>query len=217
MERAESHARARQFFEQLWSQGDYWELETSPFEAARYDALLAVLGPRRLARVLEIGCGAGAFTRRLAAIADEIVALDVAPSAIARAQASPPGPATVRFAVANIMDYDLRAAGPFDLIVMTETIYYLGWLYSFFDVAWLALELFAATAPGGRLLLADTLGGCTDALLSPPIIRTYRDLFRNAGYAAEAERVFQGSKHGMPLEVLISLLARPPAPEGTGG
>ena len=43
------------------------------------------------------------------------------------------------------MDYDQQAEGPWDLVVMSETICYLGWLYSLFDVAWLACQLFAVS------------------------------------------------------------------------
>src|SRR5438132_986372 len=79
----------------------------------------------------------------------------------------------------NIMHFDLERERPWDLIVLNETIYYLGWLYSFFDVAWLATQLFDATATSGRLLMANTCGGLTNYLLRPPIIRTYHDLFVN--------------------------------------
>jgi len=203
--------QARTFFEDLWHQGDYWELETSAFEEARYAALLAPLAGRRYARALEIGCGAGTFTRRLAGLAGRVLAIDVAPSAITRARDALAPAAGVDFRVANVMDHAFRDEGPFDLIVVSETIYYLGWLYPFFDVAWLASEIHEATRPGGRLLLANTFGGCDDALLRPGMIRTYHDLFRNVGYRLEAERVFRGNKNGAELEVLISLLVKPSA------
>jgi hypothetical protein len=122
---------------------------------------------------------------------------------------------TVDFRVANIMDYDVRADGPWDLIVLSETIYYLGWLYPFFDVGWLAAELFGATRDGGRLLMANTSGGVEDYLLRPWLIRTYRDLFLNVGYQLEAEEIFHGSKNGLNLEVLISLFGK--LPEAAAG
>lgn len=166
--------------------------------------MLAALGPRRYARVLEIGCGAGVFTRRLAPLADHVLAIDVAPAAIARARAAQ-GEPHVEFAVADVMDYTFKRAAPFDLIVMAETIYFVGWLYSFFDVAWLAGELFEATADGGRLLLADTLGGDSDALMRPPIVHSYRALFANAGYHLADQPVFRGEKNGVDFEVVISV------------
>jgi hypothetical protein len=50
------------------------------------------------------------FTRKLAEIANEVVAIDVAPSAIEQARAL--GLESVDFRVANIMDYDPRSEGP---------------------------------------------------------------------------------------------------------
>jgi SAM-dependent methyltransferase len=161
-------------------------------------------------RALEIGCGAGAFTRLLASIADRVVAFDIAPTAIARARAMGAGLGAVDLRVANIMEYDPRAEGPWDLVVMSETIYFLGWLYPFFDVAWLASELFAAMNGAGRLLRANTHGGTEDYLLRLWLIRTYRDLFVNVGYRLEAEEIFRGTKDGADLEVLITLFAKVP-------
>src|SRR5206468_8814380 len=114
----------------------------------------------------------------------------------------------VEFRVANVMDWDPKAEGPWDLIVMSETIYYLGWLYSFFDVAWLASELFAATRTGGELLLANTQGDALELLLRPSIIRTYHNLFVNVGYNIRVEEVLRGTKNGVGIEVLITLFGR---------
>src|SRR5438132_13161776 len=103
---------------------------------------------RSYARVLEIGCGTGYLTRLLVPHADQIVALDISQTAIDRARALSTGQTDVDFRVANIMDYRPQADGPWDLIVFSDTIYYLGWLYPFFDVAYLAVQLFDATRSG---------------------------------------------------------------------
>ena len=203
--------KARAFFDDMWKSGDPWKLETSEFEQDKYMRQLALLKGRRFADVLEIGCGAGFFTRRLSQIADRVLGLDISANAIAQAQQTKSPGVSVEFQVANIMDYDVGHSGPWDLIVMSETICYLGWLYSFFDVAWFASELFAATREGGRLLMANTCGGVEDYLLRPWIIRTYRDLLLNVGYALDAEEIFRGQKNGAEIEVLISLLTRPPS------
>lgn len=207
-ERSLIHRKAEAFFEELWKKGDPWKFESSDFERAKYETEIAALRGRRYARVLEIGCGAGHFTRSLAQIANQIVALDISPAAIARAGAI--GLQSVDFRVANIMDYNPRTEGPWDLIVMNETICYLGWLYSFFDVAWLAAELFAATRDAGQLLMANTCGGVEDYLLLPWIIRTYHDLFVNVGYRLESEEMFRGVKDGIDIEVLISVFHKAP-------
>ncbi|OGP73012.1 MAG: hypothetical protein A2W09_07415 [Deltaproteobacteria bacterium RBG_16_50_11] len=200
--------KARDFFEDLWKRGDPWSLESSPFEQAKYAHQLALLHDRRYSRALEIGCGSGQFTRILSQAVDRMTALDISQTAIDCARGLGIESETAAFVVANIMEYDLRAEGPWDLIVMSETIYYLGWLYSFFDVSWLAAELFAVTTESGRLLMANTFGVADDYLVRPWIIRTYRDLFLNAGFQAETEEVFKGTKNGVEIEVLISLLAK---------
>jgi SAM-dependent methyltransferase len=204
--------KALAFFEDLWARGDFWDLERSEFEQARYTRLVELLGGRRHARALEVGCGAGTFTRRVAGVADSVVAVDISPTAIERARLASPSMSAVEFRVANIMEYDVKAEGPWDLVVMSETIYYLGWLYSFFDVGWLASEIFAATSDGGRLLLANTQGGVEDALVYPWLIRTYRDLFLNVGYRLEVEDVFRGAKDGADIEVLMSLFVKGAGP-----
>jgi SAM-dependent methyltransferase len=204
-EREQISLKAQSFFNDLWTRGDPWELETSNWEHERYARLLTILDRPRYGRVLEIGCGAGTFTRRLAGLADKVVALDVSSEAVARARAAQSDLKQVEFCVGNIMDYNLREEEPWDLIVMSETIYYLGWLYSFFDVSWLASEMFEATRPGGEILLANTQFETGEPLLRTSIIRTYRDLFLNVGYELTAETIFPGEKHGVYLEVLMTL------------
>jgi predicted TPR repeat methyltransferase len=207
-DRKQTSLKAQSFFDDVWARGDPWQLETSAFESKRYARLVAMLDQPRYARVLEIGCGAGAFTRLLAPMAQRLIALDVSSKAIAAARAAQGGFDQVEFRAANVMDWDPKAEGPWDLIVMSETVYYLGWLYSFFDVAWLASELFAATRTGGELLLANTQGDTLEPLLHPSIIRTYHNLFVNVGYSIRAEEVFRGTKNGVSIEVLITLFER---------
>jgi len=208
IDREQISSKARAFFDELWMRGDPWEFETSGFEHERFAHLLKMLEAGRYQRVLEIGCGAGNFTRRFAPLADQVLALDVSAEAIAKARAAAGAQSHVEFRTANIMEYDPKPEGPWDLIVMSETIYYLGWLYAFFDIAWLALELFTATRAGGQLLLANTYGGPDDYLLLPFLIRTYRDLFRNIGYQINSEETFAGSKNGVEIEVLITLFEK---------
>ena len=210
-DREEAGRKALEFSENLWKDGDFWELETSEYERVRYARLLQILRGPRYARGLELGCGAGYFTRLLAPQVDHLVAYDISPSAIARARAEGgAGDAAIEFRAGNAMDYAWRADGPWDLVVMNETICYLGWLYSFFDVAWFASELHAATRAGGRFLMANTIDRQGyDKLLLPHIIRTYRDLFVNVGFTVDREETVAGTKNGVEFETLISLFARP--------
>ncbi len=199
--------KARDFFETQWQRGDPWQIESSEYERARCVHLLRMLAERRYARALEIGCGAGYFTHLLAGVAEPIVALDISPTAIARARRLWTGPVGVDFRVANIMDVDVEGEGRWDLVVLTETAYYLGWLYPLFDVGWLAHSLCQATNPGGRLLLANTISS-DNGIMSSWLVRTYRDLFVNAGYDMEVEETLHGTKETVDFEILLTLLRR---------
>jgi len=207
-ERERISLKAQSFFDELWKRGDPWELETSDFERKRYARLIAMHNQTKYARILEIGCRAGSFTQLLAPMAHRLIALDVSSKAIATARAAQGSFKQAEFRVANVMEYDPKKEGPWDLIVMSETVCYLGWLYSFFYVAWLASELFAATHTGGELLLANTQGNNLEPLLHPSIIRTYHNLFSNVGYNIRAEEVFSGTKNGVSIEVLITLFEK---------
>jgi SAM-dependent methyltransferase len=200
----------QQHYESLWQAGDPWAHECSrdqKLDLARLAAQRKLLAGRRYGRVLEVGCGNGTFTRELAGIADRVLALDIAASAVERTREATAGagPGTIEFRVANILEYDLEAEGPWDLVVFAETIYCLGWLYPMFRVAWFATRLFNATAVGGRLLLANTFGeGKGMSLLVPHLVRTYHDLFRNVGYRLETEVTLTQGWFGS-LQVLVSL------------
>ena len=208
-ERAAIDQKAREFFDAMWQQGDPWEFESSEYEQVRYARLLTFLRGRHYPRVLELGCGSGIFTQSLAGLAEQVVALDVSPAAIAQARSLVLGPATVQFHQANVMEYDLHAAGPWDLIVVSDIMCYLGWLYSFFDVGWFVSQLFATTRNGGYCLFTNAMGEFGDMLLLPWLIRTYRDLFRNVGYDLAAEDIFRGTKHGVTIENLMTLFIKP--------
>jgi 16S rRNA A1518/A1519 N6-dimethyltransferase RsmA/KsgA/DIM1 with predicted DNA glycosylase/AP lyase activity len=200
-------------YEEVWRRGDAWDLEASAFEQDRYDYLARLLAERCPGKILEIGCGSGGLTRRLAEFAEQVVAIDVAQGAIDRAVTQFGGtvPPTVTLLQANVVEYDLDAEGPWDAIVLAETIYSLGWLYSFFEVGYLAHRLLAATRPQGTLLLSNAFGQEKDWLLHPSLICTYRDLFCNVGYQIAAESVFQGTKHDVPIDVLVTLFQKPAA------
>lgn len=199
------NARARTFFDELWQRGDPWDFEQSTYDQQKYQREIELLAGRPYERVLEIGCGAGVFTRQLATLAQSVVAIDVSTVAIEAARTY--GSTNVTFKAVNVMEYDPGIDGPWDLIVMSETIYYLGWLYPLFDLAWLVRQLFESTRPGGRFLMANTCAGLDDYLLRPWVIDTYHDLIVNVGYRIEHRERFRGTKNGAELEAAIILFS----------
>jgi len=207
-ERTRIDKQAREFFEGLWQRGDHWDLESSAFEQMKYARILALLDGRHYPRVLELRCGAGTLTWHLASLADYVLALDIASGAIDRAQALWTGPATVDFRQANIMDYNPHAEGPWDLVVLSDIMYYLGWLYPFFDINWFSSQLFTATRVGGHCLYANAMGSFGDMLLLPWTIRSYRDVLHNVGYSLITEDIFCAQKNRVAIEVLTDLFTK---------
>ena len=201
--------KMRSFMDSLWERGDPWDIEKSAYERDRCVQLLKMLEGKRYDRVLEIGCGAGYLTRLLTTHADHIVALDISQTAIDRARSHGTGGTQVDFRVANIMEYKPHVDGPWDLVVFSDTMCYLGWLYPLFDVAWLAVQIFEATRSGGQLMLANSMYEGEDWLLRPWLIRTYRDLFLNVGYTIETENVYKATKRDVEFEVLMTLYCKP--------
>lgn len=209
--RIQANAKAVEFFDDIWSRGDYWQFETSEFERAKFQSQFALIADRHYPRALELGCGAGVFTRLLSTVCDDVTGVEISPKAVERARAmTPPELAQkIHYVAQNAMDFDLRQSGTYDLIVFSETLCYLGWLYPFFDVAWLAHELFGAVRPGGRLLMANTLGLENDYLLMPPVIHTYEDLFRNFGFQVEKQETFSGVKETVEVQSSEIVFVRP--------
>jgi SAM-dependent methyltransferase len=193
-----------QFFEDLWKK-DVWTFELSDYEQARFTHELKILEGRRYGRALELGCGAGAFTRMYAPLCGHVLATDIAQAATDRGAAL--NLPNVEFRAANAMDHETWVQeGPWDLIVFNDTICYLGWRYTFFEVAWFARQMKEALAPDGRLLMANTMndeGG--DYLLLPFVTLSYRDVFRNVGFTLEKEDRFVGQRNGVTFTVVESL------------
>jgi len=106
-DRQARHEKAKSAFEKLWRQGDPWDLDTSDLDQSSHLRQLQMLGSRRYRHVLEIGCGAGAFTRRLSTISDHVLAIDVSSAAIERAHHSNAALTNVEFRAVNIMEFDL--------------------------------------------------------------------------------------------------------------
>ncbi|MCS0501256.1 class I SAM-dependent DNA methyltransferase [Ancylobacter mangrovi] len=141
------------YFDALYQRSpDPWSFETSAYERAKYAATLDALPRPRYRRALEVGCSIGVLTHGLAARCDELIAIDPAPLALERARARCAGLAQVRF----MEGYAPRdwADGRFDLIVLSEVVYYLGPE----DVARLAARVTGALAPAGHVELVHWLG-----------------------------------------------------------
>ena len=116
---------------------------------------------------LEVGCGTGAFARRLAARARHVVALDLSPEMIRVARSRSAEFSNLEFQVADAASWDFPAAH-FDCIATIATLHHL-------PLRAMILKLKAALKPGGVLIVLDlfepernlfTVAGLVDTFLN---------------------------------------------------
>lgn len=131
---------------------DPWGFESSAYEADKYADTLAALGDERARAALEVGCSIGVLTRKLASHCDALTATEVSPTALAQARRRCADLPHVTFRLARTADDAFE--GAFDLIVLSEVVYY----WDDADLAAVAAALDAHWAPGGRLLLVHWTG-----------------------------------------------------------
>ena len=138
------------YFEALYAADpDPWQFASSAYEAEKYAATIAALPDRRFGRGLEVGCSIGVLTAQLARRCDDLLALDVAEAALGRARAANP---TVRFERRQIPQ--AWPPGRFDLIVLSEMLYYLDRA----GIERTAARAVKALQPAGSILLVHYLG-----------------------------------------------------------
>ncbi|PXY34811.1 methyltransferase [Prauserella coralliicola] len=89
---------------------------------AFYQRVLLGKLPRRCRRVLDVGCGAGAFAARLAARVEHVDAMDISPVMIERAEERTPD--NVACVLGDVMRYPLPEAH-YDAIVSVTALHHL--------------------------------------------------------------------------------------------
>ena len=141
------------YFDALYAeQADPWHFATSAYERAKYAATLAALSQARYRSALEVGCSIGVLTQQVAARCDALLALDIAARALEQARERCAAQTHVRFEQRGVPSE--WPEGTFDLILLSEVIYYLDRS----DVAALAARTSGAIARGGDVVLVHWLG-----------------------------------------------------------
>jgi SAM-dependent methyltransferase len=134
--------------------------EGSTHNSLYHSFLLRQLAPNCHA-ALEVGCGKGEFSRRLAARSDRVLALDLSPEMIRIARAHSAHLTNIEFQIADVMSHDLPPES-FDCIATIATLHHL-------PLREALMKMKSALKPGGVLLILDLFkaAGVTDALLNP--------------------------------------------------
>ena len=148
-----SETMSADIFDRLFSaEDDPWRFRSSAYEADKYAATLEALTRSRYARALEVGCAIGVFTARLGPRCDRLLAIDGSSVALKAA----------RIACADqphiLVEQRLVPAafppGWFDLIVLSEVLYYL----TPADLMAVATCCATAQPDGGEVVLCHWLG-----------------------------------------------------------
>ena len=145
------------YFDDLYARDpDPWGFRTSDYERAKYDDTVAALEGRRFARAVEVGCSIGELTARLGPSCDALLGVDIAEAALEQARARNAQSDYITFARMTLPDE--RPTGRFDLIVLSEVLYY----FSRPDLDRVAAWVTGALEPGGVALLVHWLGETPD-------------------------------------------------------
>ncbi len=141
------------YFEALYaSDPDPWRFAASPYEQEKYAATLAALPRPHYDSALEVGCSIGVLTRQLAARCASLLSIDVAEEALAQARVRCEDLPNVQFARRRVPGE--WPEGSFDLIVLSEVVYYL----DRGDVDRLAERVGGAMRAHGDIVLVHWLG-----------------------------------------------------------
>ncbi len=150
-------ARDPGYFDALYAaNADPWRFETSDYEAMKYADTVSALPRRRYANAVEIGCSIGVLTEQLAGRAGAVLGIDVAQAALDRAAARCAASPNVGFARMRVPD--AMPDGSFDLILLSEVLYY----FEPSTLARLADRLCRIAAPGADLVMVHWLGPTPD-------------------------------------------------------
>mgnify|MGYP001602211531 CR=1 FL=1 len=162
-------ALKRRKFERMFARGaDPFRYGALEFESRRFKLMARALEGRGYARALEVGCAEGSFTKHLAPLCESLLAMDISETAVDRAQSALGAGSRVSFVRANLRDWEPAAGERYDLVVISEVLYYLGerndLLKAFAGspddhVRPVLGKVARSLAPGGRVLLAHSYAG----------------------------------------------------------
>lgn len=152
-----------------WSPADY--ARNAAFVPQLGDAVLQMLAPRPGELILDVGCGDGVLTERIAAAGARVIGLDSSPAMVEAARAR-----GIDAFVADAESMELERFGQFDAVFSNAALHWM------LDPDAVASGIFAALRPGGRFV--GEMGG--DGNLAT-LRRALRDELTGRGYAMPAQ------------------------------
>jgi len=107
-------------FDDMYEKGNAWGILTDFVHHVRYDMLFDMIKNMRFRNALDIGCAYGLFTKRLKRISDSVTGTDISKISVNYCKKKYKN---IKFRQEDILD--LKEKNKYDLIVCSETIYYM--------------------------------------------------------------------------------------------
>ena len=149
------------FFEDKYRQNpDPWAFESSEYELARYNVIFDAVKYRRYGRAFEPGCSIGVLTQRLAPLCEELLTMDISPTAVSLARQRCHDFPNVQIICGEFPSQ--MPHGSFDLIVLSE----IGYYFDRFALQQITRQLRRRLRPSGTVLAVHWLGESEDHVLN---------------------------------------------------
>lgn len=159
------------YFEELYAgDPDPWRFASSDYERRKYAATLAALPRDRYAAAFEVGCSIGVLTRLLADRCDRLLSVDAAEAPLAAARQRNADAPWVGIRRAS-MPEEWPPDGSFDLILLSEVLYYFSWG----DIALVAEHVRRTLRPGGDVVLVHWVRETNYPLSGDEAVATFLD------------------------------------------
>ena len=174
----------RDYFERLYERdADPWRYRSSLYEERKHAATVASLARPRYAKALDLGCSIGVLSQRLAAICDEVVAVDTSMRALTTARES--CRSNIIFKQAHLPGGDWGEG--FDLIVLSEILCYLQKP----AIAVLGRRIEQAALPGAECIAVHGIGynGCS--LSGDAVSESFREALPGTSLASFRTRHYR--------------------------
>lgn len=173
-------------FEALFAEDpDPWNFETSSYEREKRVRTIAALDGRRFRKGLEIGCATGVLTKDLANICEQIVGIDVSERALSIARDSLRGRPNIDLRQGEIpRDWP---AGTFDLIVLSEVLYFLDEQ----EIKKSSARAYRSLAPDGVVLSINWIGPTDLPLDGHEVVRLFEKADRWKSHSVMKARKFR--------------------------
>jgi SAM-dependent methyltransferase len=176
------------------------------YQRRKYEALVRLLPRQSYRRALDLGCGLGLFTERLARCAEQVVGVDISAVAIDCAAQRMRALTNVQLRQGDLMALGAELDGSFDLVVVADTIYYLPPPIADSVLKTLAERISRLLTPDGAVLLVNHYFPLPNAET-----RLTRRIHRAFQWSPALTLL---SEHKRAF-FLVSVLGRSPCPDGS--